>query len=106
MDPTVNPAFVIFASISPLLIAFVKQSGFSQQVNALIALVCYIVVGIVGVLLSGEPLALENAVNLIAVATVVGSAAYQLVWSNIGSGQDGESPSLDDRLTAATSIVK
>lgn len=105
MDGTTNTAFVIFAAISPLLIAFIKQSGFSRQVNALIALVCYIVVGVVGVVLSGEPLTIDNAVNLIAVATVVGSAAYKLVWNNIGASDD-ESPSLEERLVEATSVVK
>lgn len=106
MDPMTNPAFVMFAAISPLLIAFVKQSGFTRQVNAVIALACYIVVGVLGVVLSGEPLTLENAVGLIATATVVGSAAYNLVWNNLATGEDGEQPSLDARLTAATSVVQ
>jgi hypothetical protein len=105
MDPTANAAFIIFASISPLLIAFIKQSGFSRQVNAAIALACYVVVGIGGVLVSGEPLTLENAVNLIAVATVVGSAAYNLFWNNIGASDD-TGTSLDSRITAATSFIK
>lgn len=105
MDPTTNSAFIIFAAISPLLISLVKQSGFSRQVNSLIALACYIVVGIVGALLSGQPLTIENAVELIATATVVGSAAYALVWSKIGQETEADL-SLDDRLTAATSIVK
>jgi len=101
MDPLSNPAFIIFASISPLLIAFIKQSGWSAQINALVAFACYVVVGIAGVLVSGEDLTIENAVQLIAVATVVGSAAYGLIWSNIG----GET-SLDERLTESTSFVK
>lgn len=105
MDPTTNTAFVIFAAISPLLIAFIKQSGFSRQINALIALGCYIIIGVVGVLVSGEPLTIENAVNLIATATVVGSAAYGLIWNNIGATTD-DSPSLDDRLTEATSVIQ
>ena len=105
MVPEVNPAFIIFAAISPLLIAFVKQSGLSRQINALIALGCYIVVGILGALLSGTPLILENAVALIATATVVGSAAYNLVWSNIGTTTEDDL-SLDDRLTMATSFIK
>lgn len=105
MDPTVNPAFVIFAAVAPLLIAFIKQSGFTRQLNALIALGCYIVVGTLGALLSGEPLTVENAVALIATATVVGSAAYNLVWSNLGTVEDGD-PSLDDRITMATSFIK
>lgn len=105
MDITQNPALIIFAAISPLLIAFIKQQGFSPQVNAVIALACYIVVGLLGAVLSGEPLTLENAVSLIAIVTVVGTAAYNLVWSNIGVSQDGAA-SLDERLTNATSIVK
>jgi hypothetical protein len=105
MDPTVNPAFVIFAAVAPLLIAFVKQSGLSRQINALIALGCYVVVGILGALLSGEPITLENAVALIATATVVGSAAYNLVWSNLGTTTEDDL-SLDDRLTMATSFIK
>lgn len=103
MDPLTNTAFIVFAAVSPLLISFIKQSGFSRQVNALIALVCYILVGILGVILSGEALTLENAVNLITVATLVGSAAYRLIWDNIGS-DDG--PSLEERLTSASSFVK
>lgn len=105
MDPTTNAAFIIFASLSPLLISFVKQSGFPQQINAIIALLCYIVVGVAGVLVSGEELTLENAVALIATATVVGSAAYGLFWSNLGTG-DGSSTSLEARLTDVTSFVK
>lgn len=105
MDVSVNPGFIIFAAISPLLIAFVKQKGLPRQANAIIALLCYIVVGILGAVLSGEELVLENAVNLIAVATVVGSAAYGIVWSNLGANTDGDL-SIDDRLTAATSFIK
>lgn len=106
MDPLTNPAFVMFAAVSPLLIAFIKQSGFSSQVNALIALACYIVVGILGAVLSGDPLTLENAVALIATATVVGGAAYNLIWSNLMTGPEGEQPSVDERLTAVTSVFK
>jgi predicted exporter len=105
MDPLTNPIFIIFTALSPLLISFIKQSGWTRQVNALVALACYIVVGIVAMFFSGEELTLENAVNLIAVATVVGSAAYGLIWSNIGANEDGDA-SLESRLTEATSVVK
>jgi len=105
MDPLTNPAFLLFSAISPLLISFAKQSGWSRQVNALVALVCYVVVGLVAALLSGEPLTLENATALIAVATVVGSAAYHLVWDNLGASNDLQL-SLDDRLTEATSVIR
>ena len=106
MDPTLNPAFVLFAALSPLLISLVKQSGFSPQVNAMLALACYIVVGILGVLMSGEALTAENAIPLIAIATVVGRAAYSIVWDNLMTGKEGELNSLDERLTEATSLVR
>ena len=105
MDPTTNAAFIIFASLSPLLIALVKQKGFSRQVNAVIAFACYVVVGVVGAVLSGEELSFENAVSLIAVATVVGSAAYNLFWNNLGAS-DESGTSVDSRLTAATSLYR
>lgn len=102
---TDNAAFVIFAAISPLLIAFIKQSGFSPQVNAAIAFGCYVVVGIAGVLVSGIPLTIENAVQHVTTATVVGSAAYKLIWDNIGKSTEA-APSLDERITENTSVVR
>lgn len=105
MDPSQNTAFVIFSALSPILIAFVKQQGWSQQMNALVAFACYIVVGVAGVIMSGLPLTIENAVNLVTLATVIGSAAYRLIWDNLFVTYDG-APSLDDRLTEATSIVR
>lgn len=105
VDPFTNPVFLLFSFFSPLLISILKQTGFSQQVNALIAQVAYIAIGIGAVLVSGVPLSLENAVQLSAIATVVGGAAYNLVWSNIGVKGEGD-PSLEDRLTSATSVVK
>lgn len=105
MDPLTNPAFLVFSALSPLLIAFLKQSGWSRSVNALIALVCYIIVGAAAAVLSGEELTLENAVTLIAVATTVGTVAYNLIWSNIGaSTPDG--PSFETRLEETTSLIK
>jgi hypothetical protein len=106
MDPLQNPAFLAFAAISPLLIALLKQTGFSPQWNALVAFACYIAVGVCGALASGTPVTLDNAVALITVATLVGSAAYRLVWSKIGTGPDGTAPSLDEKITEATSVVK
>jgi len=105
MDPLTNPAFIAFAAMAPVLIAFVKQAGLSKQANALIALACYIIIGTLGAVLSGDPLTLENAVALITTATVVGSAAYGLIWTNIGVHADGTG-SLDDRLTEATSFIR
>ena len=105
MDPLINPAFLLFAAVAPLLISLIKQSGLSTQVNALIALACYVVVGVGAVLVSGEALTLENASALITIATVVGTAAYNLIWNNLGV-TDSQDQSLEDRLTAATSFIK
>lgn len=104
-DPTANAAFIIFSSVSPFLIAFVKQAGWSRQINAFVALLCYIVIGVLGTVVSGEPLVIENAVALIATATVIGSAAYNLFWNNLMVSESGD-PSLDARITAATSLIK
>jgi len=102
MDPiTGNPAFVIFAAFVPLLVAFVKQEKFTSQVNSLIALGCYFVVGILGALTTNGPFTLTNVVSLITVVTLVGTAAYNLFWSQVG-GDD----SVDQRITQATSVFR
>ena len=115
MSPLTNPAFIIFTLISPMLIAVLKQQGFSKQINALIALVGYIVVGAIGALTSGVPLTLDGAVAFITVAVTRGTAAYSLIWTNLGvdtvaaslpAGAVPPTPSIEARLTAATSIVK
>ena len=105
MDVTLNPAFIIFAAIAPLLISFIKQKGWSTQINAIIAFACYVVVGVAGVVFSGEELSWQNAVNLVAVTTVVGSAAYGLIWSKLGGDEEGNG-SIEDRITTATSFAK
>lgn len=96
MDPMQNQALLIFSALSPLLIALIKQSGFSTRTNALIALAVYVLVGIGGALLAGEPPTIENAVSFITVATVVGTVAYQLFWRNMGERE----------LVEATSFIK
>lgn len=96
MDPLSNPAVLIFSAVLPLLIAFVKQAGWSSQVNALVALICYVVVGVAAVFFSGEELTVENAVAIITVVTTVGTVAYNLFWKNFG----------DERINEATSFVK
>jgi hypothetical protein len=106
MEAMTNPAFLLFTFLAPVLIALVKQAGWSPQANALVALACYVVVGALGAVMSGEPITLANTAALVATAGVVGTAAYQVVWSNLGTGADGTKPSLDERLTDATSVVK
>jgi hypothetical protein len=100
-----NPAFVLFSAVSPILVALVKQSGWSRQTNALVALAAYVIVGVLGAATSGLPLTIENVVPLVSTATVVGTAAYQLVWRNLGASTDTD-PSIEDRIVDATSIVR
>ncbi len=105
MEVINNPALIIFSAVLPVLIALIKQQGFSKQVNALIALACYVVVGVLGALLSGTPMDLEHVVDLIAIVTLVGTAAYNLVWVNLGSSPENPN-GFDGKLTNATSFVK
>ena len=99
-DPLTNPAFVIFSALLPILIALVKQEGFTEQQNTLIALACYVFTGLLAVPFSGLAFTLENVVAMISVATVVGSAAYNLFWAQLGS------PSIEARIMRATSFLK
>jgi len=96
-DPTTTTAYIFFSAVvSPLIIAVLKQTGLSVKLNAVIALAVYAVVGVAAAVMSGVPLTLENAVTLITIGTLTGRAAYSIFWSNFG----------EERLTAATSIVK
>jgi hypothetical protein len=104
-DPLTNPAYLLFASIMPIFIALVKQAGLPKSANALLALAVYVVVGGAAVLFSGEEFSLDNLVPAITTLTVVGSAAYGIFWNQIGAG-DGTQPSLDTRITTATSIKR
>jgi hypothetical protein len=103
VDPLTNPAFIVFTFLSPLLIAVIKQSGLSSSWNAVIAFACYIVIGVAGAILEGQALTIENIVPFIATATVVGTAAYNLIWANLSTM--GGTP-VEERIEVATSVVK
>lgn len=104
-NPEQNAAFLLAVFLSPLLVSIIKQSGLTTAMNALIAQVVYVVVGVLGAVWSGIPITVENSVPLIVTATLVGSAAYNLIWSKIGGDEHGNG-SIDDRLTQATSILR
>ena len=103
MDPFTNPVVLGFAALLPLLIALVKQSGWSTSANAGLALACYIAVGIVGAIATTGVPTLETIVPWVTTVTLVGKVAYDLFWSKLGGTGDA---SFDARLTAATSIVR
>lgn len=105
LDPQQGASFLLAALILPLLVSLVKQSGFSTQVNSIIALVVYVIFGCLAVVFANLPLTMENAVPLIIVAAVAGRLAYSMFWSLIGGDENGNG-SVEDRLTRATSLVK
>jgi hypothetical protein len=105
INPEQSAIYLLFLFFLPPLIAIVKQAGFSTQVNALIAQLVYVVVGIAAAALSGLDVTMENAIPLIATATVVGQAAYKVIWDNLGKNNEAD-PSVDEQITAATSVVK
>jgi hypothetical protein len=104
VDAIQNPALVIFAAVLPILIALIKQAGWTSQTNAIVAFACYIVVGVAGALMSGAPVTLETAVQFITTVTLVGSTAYKLFWSNFGVTADG-AKSVEERVLNATSFI-
>lgn len=105
LDPQQGAAFLLIALILPVIIALVKQSGFSSQVNSLIALAVYAIFAVVGVLVSNVPLTYENIVPLAIVAALAGRLAYSMFWSQVGADDNGDN-SIDERLTLKTSLVK
>lgn len=104
MDPAVNPVFIAFVALSPLLIALVKQSGLSTSWNAVIAMAGYLLVGIAGAAYYGIPLTVDALVPFIATVVVIGTAAYNLLWRNLGA--DSAGGSLDHRIEAVTSLIR
>jgi len=100
-----DPVTIIIYAFVPLIASLVKQSGFTPQVNALIAFGVYIVAGILGVIYSGVELTATTAISAIAMSTITGSVAYKLFWTNLGRTSEGDQ-SVEERLTEMTSIVK
>jgi len=105
LDPQQGAAFLLIALILPVVIALVKQSGFSTQVNSIIALIVYAAFAAVGILVSGIELKYENLVPLAIAAALAGRLAYGMFWSKIGASPDGTN-GLDARITAKTSVIK
>jgi hypothetical protein len=97
----------IIAFFVPLLASLIKQSGWPTQVNAIVALVVYLVAGFAYVLVTAGPdgFTVDEVVASMTIATVVGTAAYNLFWSNLGVSQPGND-SIEERLMNATSFVK
>lgn len=85
-----NTVDLLIAALLPLLIAVVKRFNAPQYVNALIAVVVYILAGIAAVVVSGQTVDLNNIVPSVALFTAGGTVAYQLFWKNWGDPQINE----------------
>lgn len=71
----------------PLLVSVIKRDGFPNTVNAIIAIVVYVVVGILSVLVSGQTFTLDNLTPAVAIFVTGGTVAYTLFWKNWGDPQ-------------------
>ena len=82
-----NTVELLLGAILPLLIAVIKRVNAPQEVNAAIAVVIYIIAGVLAVVVSGQPIDINNLVPTIALFTASGTVAYQLFWKNWGDPQ-------------------
>lgn len=90
------------ALLVPFIISLIKQSGFDDRINRLIAVGCYVAWAVIVTLgngVSGGDLAtwIIAFLNNFAATIAVGTVTYQLILKQFG---------IDDALTAATSFVK
>jgi hypothetical protein len=106
-DVTQLGIWPIIAFFIPLLVSLVKQAGFTRQVNSIIALVVYVVAGIAYVVVTAGPEGWtpDAIIASVTVATLVGTAAYNMFWSNLGTATEDDT-SLESRLMTATSFIK
>jgi hypothetical protein len=106
-DVTQIGIWPIIAFCLPLLVSLVKQARLSTQANSVIALLVYIASGIAYVIVTAGPdgFTVEEIISSVTVATVVGTAAYNLFWSNLGKESD-DSVGVEERLTIATSFLR
>ena len=92
-----DPVLVLLGLFMPPIVAVIKQSGFSQQVNSLIALVVYLVATILWLWIRNEPITFASYTANATTLTVVGLTAYKMFWGGLG---------IDPPLTEATSVKK
>lgn len=87
MGITVEQLQGTVAIFIPLLVSILKRDGFSNTVNATIALVVYVVVGVLSVLVSGQSFTIDNIAPAVTIFVAGGTLAYQLFWKNWGDPQ-------------------
>jgi hypothetical protein len=94
-----DPAAIelVVAFLAPLAVSVVKQAGWPDWVNGAIALIVYVVAGVLAVAVQGQPIDANNIVPTVTLFTTVGTVAYQAFWSHTG---------LETALTEKTSVVQ
>lgn len=87
----------------PLIVSLVKQTGWSDRTNRIIAIAVYVVwavavtVAQIGFNLEDLPTWIVTFLNTFAVTITIGTVTYQLILKQFG---------IDDTLTSVTSVVK
>jgi ABC-type xylose transport system permease subunit len=72
----------VIGIILPVFISLLKQEHFPNAWNSIIAVMVYLVVGVVAVAVSGNSFDLNNILPSVATFTAAGTLAYQLFWKN------------------------
>jgi len=99
-----DTANAVLSFFLPLVISLVKQAGWDDRVNDLIAVLMYFAWAVIVVVASG---ALANVSDFwegvkifgtyFVTTLVAGTVAYQMIWKAFG---------IDDQLSLKTSVVK
>ena len=115
METPLDPALVFLGLILPVVVAFCKQAGFSQQINSIIALLVYIAAAVIYMAYNHIDFTLESVTTNATVLTITGLTAYKMFWDAIGKTKPSdpnapvpvnEGTSIDQKITEATSVVK
>lgn len=96
-DAELNPATIWLALFVPIIVSLLKQSGFDDRVNRLIALGTYLVWAGLVTFVDGGFTDISDFLGNFAATLTVGSVAYDRIYKAFG---------FDDTLTNATSFVK
>lgn len=91
-----DSANAILSLFLPLIVSLVKQSGFDDRVNRLIALGVYIIWAAFVTVALGD-FTVQGFLSNFVTTLVAGTIAYQMIWKAFG---------IDDVLTGVTSFRK
>lgn len=73
---------LLLGLLLPVIVSVIKQEHFANAINAIIALVVYIIFGLAAVLATGQTFDMNNVVPTVTLFVTEGTVAYQLFWKN------------------------